>query len=72
MTTPRQRASQVGRKARSCRHGKAYVRTNRLNAGRDFLSGQRATGALSGAIALVAPAGFVEKDVVPSAFSAER
>jgi len=61
MTTPRQRASQVGRKARSCRHGKAYAGTNR----RHRWSGLRPqAGGTAGLISLADPAGLVEKEVV--------
>jgi hypothetical protein len=61
MTTPRQRASQVGRKARSYRHGKAYVRTNRRHRWSGF---PRQAGGIERLIALAAPAGIVEKEVV--------
>ncbi len=66
MTTPRQRASQVGRKARSCRHGKAYARTNRRHRWSGFPL--QAEGddrrAFRVPIALVDPEGLVEKEVV--------
>ena len=61
MTTPRQRASQVGRKARSCRHGKAYARTNRRHRWSGF---RPQAGGIAGLIALADPAGLVEKEVV--------
>ena len=62
MTTRRQRASQVGRKARSYRHGKAYVRTNRRHRWSGFPP--QAGEGIAGLIALAAPAGLVEKEVV--------
>jgi hypothetical protein len=61
MTTPRQRASQVGRKARSCRHGKTYARTNRRHRWSGF---RPQAGGIAGLIALADPAGFVEREVV--------
>ena len=60
-TTRRHRASQVGKKARSYRRGKAIVSTNPDIAGRDVLLRR---GGIAGLIALAAPAGLVEKEVV--------
>jgi hypothetical protein len=57
MTMPRQRASQVGRKARSCRHGK----DNRRHCWSGF---RPQAGGIAGLIALADPAGLVEKEVV--------
>ena len=61
MTTPRQRASQVARKARSYRHGKAYVRINPRQRWSGF---PPQAGGIAGLIALAAPAGLVEKEAV--------
>ncbi len=61
MTTRRHRASQVGRRARSYRHGKAYVRTTRRHRWSGF---PPQAGGVAGLISLAAPAGLVEKEVV--------
>ena len=61
MTTRRQQASQVGRKARRLRYDKANARINRRHRWSGF---RPQAGGIAGLIALADPAGLVEKEVV--------
>jgi hypothetical protein len=64
MTTRRQQASQAGREARSFRHGKADVRTNRRHRWSGFPPQAGDDWRIAGLIAPAAPAGPVEKELV--------
>jgi hypothetical protein len=64
MTTRRQPASQAGREARSFRHAKADVRTNRRHRWSGFPPQAGVDWRIAGLIAPAAPAGLVEKELV--------